>query len=225
MNSTVVGLGFAGFCKTDMILYISRILHILGEKVAIIDRTQEQELRFSVPVGIYESDRLDYRGIEVFLGCGKMALEELPLDDFTVILVDLGVRLDVMEDMKSIRTLFVISDMQRHHIIPLSNWITKIPSCPDTIRILRDISPGKIHPRYVDAILQTEKYTNIIAKYEFMLNEKEYANRLKSQYDDVFSFPKIPEDFKTMLIDCMVELFGVENKSAIKAVRKAQKGG
>ena len=63
-NVTVVG--FAGFCKSDIILYLSRILYVLGEKIAIVDRSTEQQLSFSVPIVPSSNNIFEYRGIDIF---------------------------------------------------------------------------------------------------------------------------------------------------------------
>ncbi len=225
MPEAILSIGFLGFCKTDIILYLSRVLHILGERVAIIDRSYEQEMRYSVPVGIYTVDRVDYRGVEVFLKCGSTALSDLPVTDFTVILIDFGVNHEAFSDMEKLKALFVITDVQRHHTIPLSVCLSRITSNPDSIRILRDTVSGKIRPRYIDSILQLEQTTNLIAAYEFPINEIEYAERLKSQYDDIFRFKKLPDGIKNMLLECITELFGKSRKDTLKALKKAMRGG
>ena len=65
MPDKCIWLGFAGFCKTDIMLYIARILVCLGESVAIIDQSGSQDVRLSVPAGDLLEDRLDYRGVDV----------------------------------------------------------------------------------------------------------------------------------------------------------------
>lgn len=225
MYNNTIEIGFAGFCKTDIILYMSRILFVLGEKVAIVDRTAKQELRFSVPVGIYSEDRLDYRGVDIFLGCEKTSLKTLPLKEYSVVLVDFGVNHKTFEDIKDTKVLFIVTDCQRHHTVPLSIWLNDMSFCVDSIRIIRDTVYGKIRPRYIDSLLQAGQVTKLIAKYEFAFSEFEYAHRLQTQYDDIFKFNKIPDVFRSMLLDCITELFGADRKTALKAIRKAQIGG
>ena len=65
----------------------------------------------------------------------------------------------------------------------------------------------------------------MIAKYDFPINEIDYSSRLLSQYDDVFPFAKISKEFKSMLLDCITEIFEKDRNAAIKAIRKAQIGG
>ena len=44
-------IGFIGaFDKLDLLLYISKILNMLGKKVVIIDTTLEQKYKYIVPV-------------------------------------------------------------------------------------------------------------------------------------------------------------------------------
>lgn len=222
-NTTMIG--FAGFCKSDIVIYLSRILYILGEKVAIIDKSTEQEFRFYVPAGIYSEDRLEYRGIDIYLGCQNAQLNTIPIKNYTVVLVDLGVNANTIEDIKYLKVLFVVTDCNKYHTIPLSVWLSKQSSCPASIRIIRDIVYGKIRPRYIDSLLQASQLTKLIAKYEFPINEIEYSCRLLTQYDDVFKFTKIPIDFRNMLLDCITEIFEKERKIALKALKKAQLGG
>lgn len=225
MPGNTIYIGFAGFCKTDIMLYLSRILQCLGETVAIVDRSHSQDLRYSVPTGIYSEDRMDYRGVEIFLGCENTPVSELPLTDMSAVIIDFGVNAAAIDDMVSLKALFIVTDLQRAHTVPLSAFLGRIQSRPDSIRIIRDIVPGKIRPRYVDSLLQSGQVTNLIAKYEFDFSGAEYAARLTSQYDDIFQFSKIPEEYKNMLLECITELFGKDGKLCLKALKKAQRGG
>ncbi|NLG89134.1 MAG: hypothetical protein GX494_07985 [Clostridiaceae bacterium] len=225
MPKQQIKLGFIGFCKTDLILYLSRIINSLGEKTAIVDCSSGQELSYSVPVGIYTKDRLDYRGVEVFLNCGETELKELPLDDFYAVLVDYELNGSAVCELSDMDAVFVVSDMQKHHLLPLSDFLLKAGKITNAIRVYRDIPPGKIKARYADSILNLENTADIIAKYEFPLNETEYAVRLTSQYDDIFRFGRISAEYSQMLLDCVTELFGIDKKTAVKALKIAQRGG
>lgn len=218
-------LGFAGFCKTDILLYMARVLTCLNERVAIVDQSGNKELLFSVPSGLYTDDRLDYRGVDIFLNCGNVDPQQLPLADYSVVLLDYGVNRKAFETLPQVKALFIVTDMQRHHAVPLSQVLGALPVSPDTVRILRDVVPGKIRPRYIDSLLQAGQYTNLLARYELPFDETEYAQRLISQYDDTFQFHRISEGFKTMLKECLTELMGFDRKAVEKAFRKAQRGG
>ena len=225
MPKQQIRLGFIGFCKTDLILYLSRIINSLGEKAAIVDRSSGHELIYSVPVGIYAKDRLDYRGVEVFLDCGATELIELPLDDIYAVLVDYGINGNASGELKCMDAVFVVCDMQKHHLVPLSNYLSRAAEIRNIIRVYRDMPSGKITARYADSLLNIENNAKIIAKYEFPLYETEYAVRLTSQYDDIFKFNRIPAELSQMLLDCVIELFGIDKKTAVKALKKAQRGG
>ena len=225
MPHTYKALGFTGFSKTDIILYFSRVLHLLGEKVAIIDQSNQEELRHSIPTGIFRQNMVDYRGVDVFLHSGNSSINNKKLDDYTILLIDFGINDKVLECIDELKVLFIITDCQRHHTEPLSSCLRHITGRPDSIRIIRDLVSSKLNPRYIDSLLQLSQFTNIIAKYEFGLNENAYECRLKSQYDDIFKFSKIPGDLKNMLIDCIMGLFGTEKKAVKKALIKAQRGG
>ncbi len=225
MPNTTIKLGFTGFCKTDIILYLSRIFYVLGERVAIIDQSSQEALRHSIPTGVYTQDIIDYRGVDVFLNCENTSLEGLPLYDYSVLLIDLGINKMALESIDELKALFIVTDCSRHHTVPLSICLGLIKNRPDSIRIIRDLVNSKINSRYIDSIIQSSQHTNIIAKYEFGLNEKEYECRIKSQYDDIFRFTNITKDFEEMLIDCITELYGADKNNVLKAFKKAQKGG
>ncbi len=218
-------LGFAGFCKTDIILYLARILTCLGESVAIVDLSGEQGLRLSVPAGIYSDDRLEYRGVEVFLNCANNSVTEETQSSHSMVLLDYGVNTKALESMKELRTLFIVTDLQRDHAVPLASFLEHLQGPTDSVRIIRDIVPGKIRPRYIDSLLQAGQHTNLLAKYEFSFDGAEYSQRLLSQYDDIFHFTKITESFKSMLLEVVTELLGYDRKAAAKAIKKAQHGG
>ena len=222
INTTIIG--FTGFCKSDIILYLSRILYIFGEKIAVIDKSNEQELSFSVPAQTSE-DRLEYRGVDFYLGCQNTPLSNLPLNDYSVILIDFGVNSETYEEVKLLKVLFIVTDCNRHHTIPLSLWLKNLSTGIDSIRIIRDIAHGKIRPRYIDSLLQAGQFTNLLAKYEFPLNDVEYSTRLLTQYDDIFKFTKIPIDYRNMLVECITEILNKDRRKTLKALNKAQIGG
>ncbi|HZK27687.1 MAG TPA: hypothetical protein VFD00_09155 [Thermoclostridium sp.] len=224
-SDTVIVVGFAGFCKSDIILYFSRILYVLGEKVAIVDRSTEQQLRFYVPIAPFSEDMLEYRGVDIYLRCKNTPLGDIPKNNYSVVLIDFGINPETYEDLSQISTLFIITDCNKQHTVPLSMWLSSQTVCPASIRIIRDIVSGKIRPRYIDSLLQAGQVTQIIAKYDFPLNEAEYYNRLLTQYDDVFSFTKLSAEFKNMLLDCITEIFKKDRKTAMKGLRRAQIGG
>lgn len=329
MQKTVIG--FTGFCKADIILYISRILKLLGERVVIIDQSNQNEFRFSVPDGFSAQDNkerstmafdsindelqlytsgvlepalsfaaatrsyplklqasgesepaisfasesqsypltpqasaesapaisfaseawsypsqfqaseeseppagfnmfiipehVNYRGIDVLLSCENAFIEDLQLEDYTTLIVDFGVNFDAINRITNLKALFIVTDCCRHHTIPLSSCLSHIEKKPDAIRILRDITNMKINSRYIDSILQSSQFTNIIAKYELPLVENDYTSRLKSQYDDVFKFTKISKDLNNLLMDCIMGLYEADKKVFLKAFGKAKKGG
>ena len=222
-NVTVVG--FAGFCKSDIILYLSRILYVLGEKIAIVDRSTEQQLSFSVPIVPSSNNIFEYRGIDIYLRCNNTPLNDIPKNKYSVVFIDFVINPETYEDLSQIKALFIVTDCNKQHTIPLSIWLNNQTARPVSIRIIRDIVSGKIRPRYIDSLLQAGQKTQMIAKYDFPINEIDYSSRLLSQYDDVFPFAKISKEFKSMLLDCITEIFEKDRNAAIKAIRKAQIGG
>jgi len=222
-NTTVIG--FAGFSKSDIMLYFARILHLLGENTAIIDRSTECEIVYSVPYDPGCGNILEYRGIDIYLGLSNFPVGQLPLNYYSSVLIDLGVNPDAYKDLDYLKILFIVTDLNRHHTIPLSAWLGNLPVKPTAVRIIRDTLYGKIRPDYIDSLLKIQQVANIIASYEFPFDEREYYTRLLTQYDDIFKFNKIPKEFKTMLIDCVTEIFNKQRRDAVKALKKAQLGG
>lgn len=222
-DTTIVG--FAGFCKSDIMLYLSRILYLSGEKTAIVDRSNEQELCYSVPARTGYDNMLEYRGVDIYPGCQGTPLSNLPVENYSAIIIDFGVNPEIYEDTNHLKVLYIVTDCNRHHTIPLSAWLKNLTTSPDSVRIIRDIIYGKIRPRYIDSLLQAGQFTNILAKYDFPFNDMEYSTRLSTQYDDIFKFSKIPHDYKCMLVDCLTGFFEKEPKAVLKALKKAQMGG
>lgn len=223
MDNTAI-IGFAGFCKSDIILYLSRILYLLGEKVAIIDRSNEHEICFSVPAEIKNTDMIEYRGVDVFPYCHNMPVNCFLVKNYSCILIDFGINPETYNDIKHLKVLFIVTDPNRYHTIPLSAWLEGITAKPDAVRIIRDTVYGKIRPKYIDSLLKAGEVANIIAEYEFPLDDIEYATRLTAQYDDIFRFTGISREMKDMLTDSLTEIFKKDRKAVSKALKKAQRG-
>jgi len=224
MSNTVI-IGFAGSCKSDIILYLSRILHVSGERTAIIDRSDNCELVYSVPYENGSSCLIEYRGVDVYLGFGNVSVENLPVNDYSAVLVDLGTNPHTYGDIGLLKVLIIVTDLNRHHIIPLSSWLGNLPVRPDAVQIIRDTVYGKIRAEYIESLLRTRHFTNLIASYELPFDEKEYSARLLTQYDDVFKFSRIPKEYKAMLTDIISEVFEKQRRDVRKALKKAQQGG
>ena len=112
-----------------------------------------------------------------------------------MVFIDFGINPETYEDLSQIKALFIVR-LQQTTYNTLSIWLNNQTARPVSIRIIRDIVSGKIRPRYIDSLLQAGQKTQMIAKYDFPINEIDYSSRLLSQYDDVFHLQKFQKNSK-----------------------------
>ena len=157
--------------------------------------------------------------------CNNTPLNDIPKNKYSVVFIDFGINPETYEDLSQIKALFIVTDCNKQHTIPLSIWLNNQTARPVSIRIIRDIVSGKIRPRYIDSLLQAGQKTQMIAKYDFPINEIDYSSRLLSQYDDVFPFAKFQKNSKVCYLTVSPRYLKRIEMQLLKQLGKAQIGG
>lgn len=216
--------GFFGTYKCDIINYFSRILNNLDKKVVVVDASIEQTMNYCIP-DTYEDDYISYRNVDYYKNCiNQDRFSDISYEDYDVILIDFGFNKQLLNELYDCKALFLVCDFQRHNVQNMKDFISSLEGESSIVRIYRDIVDSKINSKYVDSYLDIESCTQIIANYDFELEQCDYKCNLESQYNDIFKFKDLSKEYKDMFYDIISEFFQVEKKQILKAIKLAERG-
>ncbi|MCX7920453.1 MAG: hypothetical protein N3B21_00300 [Clostridia bacterium] len=217
-------IGFCGTKIDDITSYLSRILNVIGKKLAVIDASEEQFLKFSVPSGDNCTNITTYRGVDIYTDCSfQDNFAKVNLSKYEVVFINFGLNKALLKEFSDCDIHFIVTDMERHNVLRLKDTVSKLDKKLEAIRIYRDVVDSKIDKRYMDSLLENVM-VNYKAEYFFNLDDSELACRIDSQYNDIFKFNKLPKEFKVMFSEVLTELLGLDKKTVSNAIKKAERG-
>lgn len=225
--ASLIKVGFMGNKTEDIMMYLSRVIVILGKKIAIVDASAEQLLKYAIPKindnYLVTPIVTTYRDVDVYVGHNvEGLLNSFECSKYEFVFMNYGYKSDLINGFMECNFKFAVTDMEIHSVYKLKEMASKINKPSELIRIYRDVVDCKIDKNYLDNLIDSEllKFSQEFALY---VDENEMLCRIDSQYNDIFKFNKLPKDFKEMLVQLVVS-FGFEKKSALNAFKLAQKG-
>lgn len=217
-NKKAFTIGFLGIDSYDIIHYLSRILCKMEKKVLLVDCSNTHGLTNSVP-GPDELDKttvIHYRNVDFTASYKKEQLEQYDViffdftDNVTHHLIDL------CED------LYLVTDQQRHNISKVKQIYDDTTTEQYVTVIIRNVVKCKIGMKYLLNLIGFDASDEHYYVLDADVIDQELM--LLCQYDNVFSFKKISNGFKKMLISILVENMKLEEKEVKLALKKAEKG-
>ncbi len=219
-----IRLGFIGSYKWDFIHYLASIYTVLGKKVAVVDASCEQLLAYSLPEAVDESV-VTWRNTDFYFGRRAFTDEdENGENGYDIVLTDYGLDSKGIGDMQDVTLIFLVTDLQRHHLSRLNEIFKEAPVGTSIVKIYRDLTPGPINSRYADRILQLDDRIRIVAQYFLEHHERDSSIRIWGQYEGFRHFKGISADYLAMLSDIVEETMQLPLSSVKKAVKSAQGG-
>lgn len=218
-----IKLGFIGSYKIDLLHYFSRVLRAMNKSVVIVDASEEQYLVYTIPHTI--EDKVSFQGVDYITNLSDVKrIRAIDLKKYDIVLIDYGLNDAMSRDYESCTILFVVTDFNRHHILPLQALMSEAfnPSIK-VVKVYRDIVNSTVTKQYIDFILDIERKAKVLAEYAFDLQEEDYQCKLLCQYNDEFEFNKMPKPYKQMFADIIEELYHLKYKDALKVVKAAGK--
>ncbi|MDF2942794.1 MAG: hypothetical protein K0S01_1652 [Herbinix sp.] len=221
-------VAFVGIDKQEYILYLSRILYLLGKKVLMVDCSETGALTASIPtpVGTINSI-IENRGV-MFLDArslnkdNSLCWEEVSTDEvYNYILIDYGYNTHA-EGLNDCDQLVIVTDQQAHNIGRLS--IPAHLKDKDKILIITNVVACKITPQFITNEL---KLNHLVTKKVYVVNQDELDMecKIKCQYEGIFRFIKLSTQLKSVLKGLIMELLPELQKKILKeAYKKAERG-
>ncbi len=217
-----IKMGFVGTKTEDIILYLSRILFNMDMSVAVVDASEQQLMKYSVPVPDPRSHITTYRNVDIYLGCcNEDAYKKIDMGKYDAVIISMGLNPVFIRELSSYSLSFAVTDMERPNVLKLRDYLSVLDCSYEFIRIYRDVVDSKIDKSYLDSLLDI---ATVAGEYYFYLSEKELCCRLDSQYNDIFRFSILPKEYRAMFKDIIVNSFGFSRKDTETAIKKAEKG-
>lgn len=219
-----IRLGFVGTYKVDLLHYFSRLLIAMNKSVVIIDASEEQYLKSTIPDPI--NNEITYQGVDCKINSNNMEqLIGLDYSQYDIALIDYGLNNKVSNDYINCSIVFVITDFERHHILALQKLIfSSFDQRIKVVKIYRDVVQSKITTKYINYLLDLDKNAKVLAEYVFEFKEEDYACKLLCQYNEVFSIKKVTKDYKQMFADIIEEIYHINHREAIRVIKAAEEG-
>lgn len=218
---------FIGSYKADIIHYFARVLKMLDKKVCVIDASEEQFLKTTIPNidrGLFNSEVITYDEIDFFINKNtEEQYSKLNLSSkYDVVLIDFGFNLRMVKQIKEIEPIIMLTDFEKHNIFKLKKLVQYFNNI-NIIKVYKDLIQSKISSKYIDQLLGFNEHAFLLAEYEIYLTEQDYRTKLLCQYDDNFQFFSIQKSCKELIIDTITEYLQINSKQVKNAFKKAER--
>ena len=228
-------IGFiGGYDKTDLIIYIAKVLVSLGNKVLVIDSTVNQKAKYVVPVIKPTTSYVtDFEGIDVAVGFDSM--EEIksylgtPQNnelDYDIALIDI----DKTESVQSYKIL----EAERNYFVTafdtysLKRGLEILSGLTQILKLTRVFFSS-------EASQEEEDYLNYLSlgykieweeeKIYFPINIEDQNTIAENERVSKIKFKKLSSQYKEAMIFMVEEILGGEQYSEIKKVFKQLEKG
>lgn len=234
-------IGFVGnIDKTELVMYISKVLAQLGKKTIFIDATTNQKTRYVIPtIGNMEEQNqyvVEHDGVEFAIGFSNMLeLKKYFLskgEDFTefeYVLVDADTNEMCEEyDLKSANNLFFVSSYDKYHIvkgIELLKYMCAAKRSVDTeaqlvlTKLLYYSDVNTADSQYIDILVENLPLLWAHNTINFPYDQGDLSVNIQNQYSRKIDFRALSKMYKDAVIETVSVVTGDE-KSALKKVIK-----
>ena len=220
-------IGFLGVDKYDMILYLSRIIYRLNQKVLLLDCSENKALTYSVPMPSHilyqesESFTVTYRGVDFAYNAPATREQLLEYQGvYDVILIDFGFEKNHQLLQNCSHIIFVMNQKLHNMIRVKENSVPK--ECKKFL-IFYEIYGCKISLYYAMEELLLEIPKEQI--FEVTQESVDLKHSIDCQYNEVIRFHKLTKPYQKLLHSIVSYLYPEYNtKEKTKAYQKAKCG-
>ena len=217
MGSKIIG--FLGADKYDILLYLSRILCRLNQKVLLVDYSEDRALTYCIPipggcsglVTFHESnavcmqeeksqiyyEKIAYQGVDFLIEPKYQDLLKMQ-GEYDIILVDFGFQV-YSQLISQCSQIFLCMDQQLHHICQLKPLKVLEEGIEERCSLVfRQIYDCKISAAYLmEEINLTIKEDSI---FEYYQETSDLKYCIDSQYNHTFQFAHISKGLKSCIL-------------------------
>ena len=225
-------VGFiGGYKKTDMILYVAKMLTIAGKNVLIVDATKEQIAKYIVPtINPTLSYITNYENIDIAIGfeylreIKEYLAEEEPNYDFILIDIDNYQAFENYEMENSYKNYFVTS----FDLYSIKKGLEILSQISEVVELTKIIFSKEIlseENEYLDYLSLGYKIKWNDYRIYFPLEMGDESAIIDNQRLSRIKFKNLSSQYKESLMYVTEELLGEkETNNFIKALKNLEKG-
>jgi len=227
-------VGFIGeYDKTDLIIYVAKILTQLGKKVLILDATQKQKTRYVVPaINPTISYIIDFQNIDVAVGFKSfeevksyLGAEEENLK-YDIALIDID-KADAIEDTNLAPTdkIYFVTAFDLYSLKRGMEILNQLKRPINLMKILFSEKILKDDDEYLNYISLDYKVTWQSEKIYFPIENGDLTVLAENQRVQKIKFKRLSVQYKDALNSIVQTILNEENDSDIrKIIKKIEKG-
>ncbi|TVX85620.1 hypothetical protein [Paenibacillus agilis] len=226
---------FVGACeKSDLLVYISKVLTTAGHKVLLIDATMLQRYFYSIPAISLETklteydgfdvirDCIDYRDVETCFANNK---EDLEAYDFVLIDTDCEAAVSNWGDLDM---QFIVSNFERYTVEKNERLLNAFfadreKSLTEFELIIYPFVKCNLDEKYPIQNLDHFPISWSEEPFEFYLEESDYIVRVNNQHDSRVSIKKSSRYTKNEIMAICQLISGQSQKEIKTAFRAAER--
>jgi hypothetical protein len=223
---------FAGACdKSDLLLYVSKLLTKLDLKVLLVDATNEQQYNYSIAKVDNEYKITEFEEFDV--ASGFSSWEELEtyfqsqqekLAFYSYLIVDTD-NPDSIAKWGEIEHHMLVTNLEKrclHQNVELIKSLFETKDKTTLVRffkvILQAVDCG-IDEEYIEAMYSEFPIQWTEPSYAVYLDDVDYATKIENQYNSHLQIKTLSKPFKEVIMD-LVELISGLKEQEIKAAWK-----
>lgn len=227
-------IGFIGaYDKTDFIIYIAKILTILGKKVLVVDSTVNQKARYVVPViNPTMSYVTEFEEIDIAVGFPNMnmiknylGLQENEKMEYDIMLVDADKVEGVQEyDLKSSDKNYFVTSFDLYSLKKGLEILNTLEEPLEMTKILFSKDMLKEEDEYLNFLSKDSKVKWSEYKIYFPITIEDLNVIAENQRVEKIKFKKLSESYKDSLRfiteEIAKEISANEIRKAVKIIEK-----
>ncbi|MBL0385846.1 hypothetical protein JJB07_04210 [Tumebacillus sp. ITR2] len=227
---------FAGACdKSDLLLYIGKVLALADQKVLIVDATREHLYQYSVPNIDREYHVTEFEGFDVANGFTSyeslqtyMDAEQEKLDAYDCLLIDTD-RPDAVATWGEIEHYALVTTYEKRTVRANQDLIEGIFSAR---RDESEVLFQKVILREVDCQINEEYVESTISEYPIQWSDPSYpvffddvdfAVKIENQFNERLAMKRLSKPFKQGIQDLALLISGLPDSDIKKALKQAER--
>ncbi|KEO82783.1 hypothetical protein [Tumebacillus flagellatus] len=227
---------FAGACdKSDLLLYIGRVLALADQKVLLVDATREQVYQDSVPKIDAEYRVTEFEGFDVANGFASyedlqsyMDGEQEKLDAYDCLLIDTD-RPDAVASWGDIAHHALVTTYEKRTIRSNQDLIEAFFSARDDDSevlfqkvILREVE-SQINEEYVESTISEYPIRWSDPSYPVFFDDVDYAVKIENQFNERLVMKRLSKSYKQSIQELALLISGLPDSDIKKAFKLAER--
>lgn len=214
-------VAFVGACnKSDVIMYIARILRGLDCNVAVVDPSEDQKYKFRTQIIDAKEVHDEHDGVHILYGGNP------DVQGYDTIFYDIT----TMDELTSLQTqfdmAFVCTTYSKYSIMVTEKLVDALRPNVDKLRAIFFHVGSSIDADYVIANVFAND-TNIVEIRPYIIYDDEYRKvaQIENEHNPQICFRPVPKEMKTTISEIVGTEFGHDEKQIKLVMKQLDKRG